>query len=98
MAIFPPVAVGMVAAAPIMEGWPPILRAFVLTLMVVPTAVYIVLPRMLRTYASLVRRRNTQLVHGWRPVGKRVATGDAAKAPWGTMDTPPSRVRLSPTI
>jgi antibiotic biosynthesis monooxygenase (ABM) superfamily enzyme len=57
LAIFPLVAIGMLAAAPLMESLHPILRAFALTLVVVPTAVYVVLPRLFGVHASLSRRR-----------------------------------------
>jgi antibiotic biosynthesis monooxygenase (ABM) superfamily enzyme len=60
LAIFPLVAIAMVAATPLMEGWHPVLRAFALTLVVVPTAVYFVVPRMMTAYASLQRRYNAR--------------------------------------
>ena len=40
LAIFPIVAIGTTAMAPFTGGWDPVLRAFVLTLVVVPLAVY----------------------------------------------------------
>ena len=57
LAIFPLVAIGMMVSAPLMEGWHPVLRALGLTLVVVPTAVYLVVPRMMKAHAALVRRR-----------------------------------------
>jgi antibiotic biosynthesis monooxygenase (ABM) superfamily enzyme len=57
LAIFPLVAVGMMLIAPISESWHPVLRAFVLTLVVVPLAVYVVVPWLLRRHAALRRRR-----------------------------------------
>jgi len=57
LAIFPLVAIGMMLLAPISESWHPVLRAFVLTLVVVPLAVYFVVPRLLRGYGALRRRR-----------------------------------------
>ena len=60
MAIFPLVAVGMMVVAPLTEGWHPVLRALVLTLVVVPAAVYLVLPRLFAGYGSLLRRRNSR--------------------------------------
>lgn len=57
LAIFPLVAIGMMVSAPLMEGWHPVLRALGLTLVVVPTAVYLVVPRMMKAHASLVHRR-----------------------------------------
>lgn len=56
LAIFPLVAVGMVALAPITDSWHPVLRALVLTLVVVPAAVYVVVPQLMRGYGALRRR------------------------------------------
>lgn len=56
IAIFPLVAIGMLALAPISESWHPVLRAFVLTLIVVPLAVYLVVPQLMRGYGALRRR------------------------------------------
>ncbi|WP_109212027.1 MULTISPECIES: hypothetical protein [Microbacterium] len=56
LAIFPLVSVGMLLLAPISESWHPILRALVLTAVVVPLAVYVVVPRLLGAYGSLHRR------------------------------------------
>lgn len=60
LAIFPLVAVGMMAAAPLTEEWHPVLRALVLTLVVVPVAVYLVLPRLFAGYGTMMRRRNSR--------------------------------------
>ena len=57
LAIFPLVSVGMLLLAPVSESWHPILRALVLTAVVVPLAVYVVVPRFLGVYTSLRRRR-----------------------------------------
>ncbi|KJL45364.1 MULTISPECIES: hypothetical protein [Microbacterium] len=57
LAIFPLVSVGMLLLGPVSESWHPILRALVLTAVVVPLAVYVVVPRLLGVYASLRRRR-----------------------------------------
>ncbi|SDS83479.1 hypothetical protein SAMN04489743_0986 [Pseudarthrobacter equi] len=57
LAIFPLVALGMMATAPLTEGWHPVFKALALTLMVVPTAVYLVVPRMMRAHASWAGRR-----------------------------------------
>jgi len=57
LAIFPLVALGMMASAPLTEGWHPVFKALTLTLVVVPTAVYLVVPRMMRAHASLAGRR-----------------------------------------
>jgi antibiotic biosynthesis monooxygenase (ABM) superfamily enzyme len=57
LAIFPLVAVVMAFIAPLSEGWHPVLRAFTLTLVVVPLAVYFVVPRLFQGYGMLRRRR-----------------------------------------
>jgi antibiotic biosynthesis monooxygenase (ABM) superfamily enzyme len=57
IAIFPLVSIGMLLLAPISDSWHPILRALVLTAVVVPLAVYIVVPRLLRVHGAIVRRR-----------------------------------------
>jgi len=57
LAIFPLVAICMTALSPFSTDWPPVLRALVLTLLVVPTAVYLVVPQLFRAYAALLRRR-----------------------------------------
>ncbi|UKA58456.1 hypothetical protein [Arthrobacter sp. FW306-2-2C-D06B] len=57
LAIFPLVAIGMTILAPLTESWHPALRALVLTLAVVPTAVYLVVPKLLAGYGSLKRRQ-----------------------------------------
>ena len=56
IAIFPLVALGMLLLAPLAESWHPVLRAFVLTLVVVPLAVYVVVPQLMRGYGALRRR------------------------------------------
>ena len=53
IAIFPMVAVGMLLLGPVSEHWHPVLRAFVLTLVVVPLAVYVVVPRLLRVHGAM---------------------------------------------
>ena len=50
LAIFPLVAIGITAMAPFTVGWDPLLRAFVLTLVVVVLAVYLVEPWLMRIY------------------------------------------------
>ncbi|WP_102191841.1 hypothetical protein [Microbacterium aurantiacum] len=56
LAIFPLVTLGLFAIAPFAEGWNPVLRAFALTIVVVPVAVYLVVPQLMRAYGALVRR------------------------------------------
>ena len=50
LAIFPLVAIGITMMAPLTVGWDPLLRAFVQTLVVVPLAVYLVEPWLMRIY------------------------------------------------
>ena len=51
LAIFPMVAAGMCALSVLVPLWHPVWRALVLTLIVVPTAVYLVVPQLLSLYA-----------------------------------------------
>ena len=55
--IFPLVALGMTIMATFTETWHPILRAFVLTLIVVPLAVYVIVPRVLALIARIRSKR-----------------------------------------
>jgi antibiotic biosynthesis monooxygenase (ABM) superfamily enzyme len=57
LAIFPLVSIGMLAMAPFAESWHPVLRALVLTLVVVPLAVYLVVPRLLRAHGRIAVAR-----------------------------------------
>lgn len=57
IAIFPLVTLGFYAIAPFAEDWHPILRAFVLTVIVVPTAVCLVVPRLMRLHGKVRGRR-----------------------------------------
>jgi antibiotic biosynthesis monooxygenase (ABM) superfamily enzyme len=57
IAIFPLVAIGLTVMGPLTEGWHPVLRALVLTLIVVPLAVYVVVPRLLGLYLRTRARR-----------------------------------------
>jgi antibiotic biosynthesis monooxygenase (ABM) superfamily enzyme len=50
LAIFPLVAIGITAMAPFTVGWDPVVRAFLLTLVVVPLAVYLVVPWLMSIY------------------------------------------------
>ena len=56
-AIFPLVAVGMTVMGPLTVEWHPVLRALVLTVIVVPLAVYLVVPRLLGLYLRARARR-----------------------------------------
>jgi antibiotic biosynthesis monooxygenase (ABM) superfamily enzyme len=56
LAIFPLVALALFAIGPISVDWNPVLRAFVLTIVVVPLAVYLVVPWLMRAYGKLRAR------------------------------------------
>lgn len=53
IAIFPLVTLGFFAIAPFASDWNPVLRALVLTLVVVPVAVYVVVPQLIRLYGKV---------------------------------------------
>jgi antibiotic biosynthesis monooxygenase (ABM) superfamily enzyme len=57
-AIFPLVTIGFYAIRPFATDWSPILRAFVLSIVVVPLAVYLVVPNMMRLYGKFIARKN----------------------------------------
>ncbi|GAA3877846.1 hypothetical protein GCM10022381_20380 [Leifsonia kafniensis] len=52
IAIFPLVTLGFYAIAPFATDWNPVLRAFVLSIVVVPIAVYLVVPQLMRAYGK----------------------------------------------
>lgn len=56
LAIFPLVSLGMLLLGPIMEPWHPVLRALLLTAVVVPAAVYVVVPRLMAGHGALSRK------------------------------------------
>ena len=56
MAIFPMVAVGMTVMNAFAYSWPPVLRSLVLTAVVVPTAVYFLVPRLLLLQARMAQK------------------------------------------
>lgn len=60
LAIFPLVSIGMLALNPLWGDWHPILRALLLTAIVVPLAVYLVVPRLLRGHDALRSRARTR--------------------------------------
>jgi len=53
IAIFPLVTLGFFAIAPFAADWNPVLRAFVLSIVVVPVAVYLVVPQLMRAHLKL---------------------------------------------
>ena len=60
LTIFPLVAIVGMLTEPLVSGWHPVLRAFVLTLIVVPIAAYWIMPMMFKGYAALERNRATR--------------------------------------
>jgi len=56
LAIFPLVSIGMLLLGPIMDSWHPVLRALLLTALVVPAAVYVVVPRLMAGHGALSRK------------------------------------------
>ena len=60
LTIFPLVAIVSVLSEPLVTGWHPVLRAFVLTLVVVPIAAYWLMPLMFRWWAAFERSRATR--------------------------------------
>ncbi len=61
--IFPLVALGLAFLGPIMGTLHPVLKAFVLTVIIVPLAVYVLVPQLLKLYVWRVKR--------WRERGIR---------------------------
>ena len=57
LVIFPLVAIGMSVMGLFVQHWHPVLRALVLTLVVVPTAVYLGVPRLLMAYNRIAQAR-----------------------------------------
>ena len=54
LAIFPLVSLGFLTIVPAMGDAHPLLKVFVLTLVVVPLAVYLVVPNLMKLYLRLV--------------------------------------------
>lgn len=61
LAIFPLVTLGLLVMMPFTSQWPLVLRTLVLTAVVVPLAVYVVVPQLMRAFMAsrdrLARRR-----------------------------------------
>lgn len=53
LAIFPLVSLGFLTIVPAMGDSHPLLKVFVLTLVVVPLAVYLVVPNLMKLYVKL---------------------------------------------
>lgn len=58
IAIFPMAAVGMTVLGVLIPSWPAVLKALLLSLFVVPTAVYFAVPRLLMLHSKLRNSRN----------------------------------------
>ena len=56
LAIFPLVTLGFLTVIPLMGNAHPILKVFVLTLIVVPLAVYIVVPNLMKLFGFLAAK------------------------------------------
>lgn len=54
--IFPLVALGLTYLGPLMGTLHPVLKAFVLTIVIVPLAVYYLVPQLLKLYVWRVKR------------------------------------------
>lgn len=67
LTIFPLVAIFSTLLGPMTTDWHPVLRAFVLTLIVVPIAAYWLMPQMFRWYAALARQQATRRARKPRP-------------------------------
>lgn len=56
LTIFPLVAIGMTLMVPFAGDWHPVLRALVLTAIVVPLAVYVIVPRVIALIIRVTHR------------------------------------------
>lgn len=59
LTIFPLVALGLTFLMPALGDMHPILKALILTLIVVPLAVYLIVLRLLGLYVKLTRKKST---------------------------------------
>ncbi len=57
LAIFPLVSLGFLTIVPLMGTAHPILKVFVLTLVVVPLAVYLVVPNLMKLYQRIAAKK-----------------------------------------
>ena len=60
LAIFPLVSIGFYTVIPLMGSVHPLLKVLVLTLLVVPVAVYLVVPNLMKVYGKLAARNATK--------------------------------------
>ncbi|MEN9752299.1 MAG: hypothetical protein RLZZ600_1346, partial [Actinomycetota bacterium] len=54
--IFPLVALGLTYLGPVMGTLHPVFKAFILTIIIVPLAVYVLVPQLLKLYVWRVKR------------------------------------------
>ena len=57
LAIFPLVSIGFFTVIPLLGSAHPLLKVLVLTLLVVPVAVYLVVPNLMKVYFKLAARK-----------------------------------------
>lgn len=57
LSIFPLVAIGLSLTGALLGDAHPVLKAFVLTIVVVPLAVYLVVPNLMKLYLRLTSKR-----------------------------------------
>ena len=58
LTIFPLVALGLTFMVPALGGLHPVFKAFILTIIVVPLAVYVIVPRLLGLYVKLSSKKS----------------------------------------
>ena len=58
LAIFPLVSIGFYTVVPLMGNAHPLLKVLVLTVIVVPLAVYLVVPNLMKLYFRIAAKRN----------------------------------------
>jgi antibiotic biosynthesis monooxygenase (ABM) superfamily enzyme len=61
IAIFPLVTIAFLLIGPFTVGWNPVLRSFAFTIVIVPVAVYLVMPQLLKAYARIVIARRARV-------------------------------------
>lgn len=58
IAIFPLVALGLTFLGPALGPLHPVLKAFILTIIIVPLAVYVIVPKLLGLYLKLSHKKS----------------------------------------
>jgi antibiotic biosynthesis monooxygenase (ABM) superfamily enzyme len=67
MAIFPLVTLAFLLIGPFTVAWNPVLRSFAFTIVLVPIAVYGVMPQLLKAYGRIVLARRARATRVTRP-------------------------------